>query len=377
MSSIDFRILDRNFTQLSNVNLSATSEDSSFPASNVGQPHRTDVWRSAGYFEVTSSNNKLDFKETSVGAEITATIPAGDYTLSLLKETIKLAMDTASVAGATYTVGYDTDTGLWSISTDLAFLSLLWSTGTNTASSIGAIIGYGTDADDTGSTSYTAPAIALHTVERFILDIVSTNEPIDSLALVFPSTGHKFTDQATIKIKGNHSNSWGSPAVDQTVTIDEDVGVATHFFTTDQAYRYWCVEIVDSENPNLYVELSKVIIAKATNFSKAPSVGFTYSITDRSREEATDFGQRYHDLLPNFQRLSFNFSLLTFDQFETLADIYNRVGTALPVAMAFDTTEELYDVQRFFIYGNLRGNLSPVHRFTSYFDQRLELEESF
>lgn len=377
MSAIDFRILDRNFTQVSNVNISATSEDASFPASNVGKPHRTDVWRSAGYFEITASNNKLDFKETSGGSEVTATIPVGNYSVSLLEETIKLAMDSISGVGATYTVSYDADTGLWSIATDLAFLSLLWNTGTNTANSIGAILGFGTDADDTGSTSYTAPAIALHTVERFILDIVSTNEPIDSVALVFPPSGHKLTDQATITLKGNHSNSWSSPAVSQSLTIDEEVGVATHFFTTDQAYRYWCIEISDPENPNLYVELSKVIIAKATNLGKAPSVGFVYSVSDRTKEDATDYGQRYHDILPNFQRLSFNFSLLTFDQFETLVNIYNRVGTVLPIAMAFDTTEALYDAQRFFIYGNLRGNLAPVHRFTSYFDQQLELEESF
>lgn len=375
--SVDFRILNKNFAQLSNVNLSATSEDNEFPAINVREVHRSEVWRSSGYFEITTSNNKIDIREISAGAEINATIPVGNYSKSDLESQIALSLETATTIGADYTVTFGTTTGLWTIATDKAFLELLWSSGTNTATSVGATIGFDVSVDDTAATSYVGSTIALHTTERLIIDLVSTNEPIDSFGLVFQPNDIKFSEQAVLKLLGNPTNSWASPDVSVTLTLDDESNVVTHFFTSDQAKRYWAVEITDPENPNLFVELSKVILSKATNLNRAPSTGFSYSVEDQSRVSSTDFGQEYFDIQPNRANLSWNFSLLTYAQTETLLDIYSVNGTVTPVTVALDTQETLFDKDRFFIYGRFRSSFSPGHRVRDVFDFDLDVEEAF
>lgn len=375
--SLDFRILDFNWAQRSSVNVAATSEDANFPATNVrDNPHRTAVWRSSGYFELTSSINKLDFKESGGGSEKSVAIPVGNYTASELEFEVKNQMEAVSGVGATYTVSLSATTGKWTIATDQSFLSLLWSSGSQSGSSIGSTLGFATSADDTGATSYTGASIALHTVERLVIDLVSTNEPVDSFALVFPPEDIKLTNQATLKLRANATNVWTSPSVDESLTIDENLGVATHFFSSDQAYRYWAVEVTDSKNPNLFVELSKVILAKATTLDHGPEVGFSYEIADTSDVESTEFGHEYHDLLPNRTAFGFNLRLMPVADQTKLANIYNRVGRVTPVAIALDADAELFDKDRFFLYGRLSGSLSQANVFRNNFDQELTLTEA-
>jgi hypothetical protein len=62
------------------ANLYESSEQSSFPATNVlNKVRRTKVWRTNGYFKVTSSNNVMIFRDASGGADKTATITVGEY----------------------------------------------------------------------------------------------------------------------------------------------------------------------------------------------------------------------------------------------------------------------------------------------------------
>jgi len=54
------------------------------------------------------------------------------------------------------TVTYSDTTGKFTIASDGVTLSLLWNTGTNTATTIGSDLGFTVSADDTGATSYTS-----------------------------------------------------------------------------------------------------------------------------------------------------------------------------------------------------------------------------
>lgn len=110
-----------------------------------------------GYYfnpvNITASNNKLDFDEGSI--EINATIPVAWYKdPHELARAIQNAMN--DVGGDEYTVTYSDTTGKYTIASDGSTLNLLWNTGTNTATSIGATIGFAVAADDSSATSYTA-----------------------------------------------------------------------------------------------------------------------------------------------------------------------------------------------------------------------------
>jgi len=74
------RILTTNYVDPDVVAESfVSSEQASFPASNIyNRQRRSKVWRSNGYWEITSANNVIIFRE-SIGVDLTATIAVAEY----------------------------------------------------------------------------------------------------------------------------------------------------------------------------------------------------------------------------------------------------------------------------------------------------------
>lgn len=100
---------------------------------------------------ITSSNKYVDFDDG--GGEENATLTEQVY-----RSPIEFATEVQSKMDAlttdNITVTYDSDTGKFTIASDGGTLSLLWNTGTNTANTAGAELGFAVAADDTGATSY-------------------------------------------------------------------------------------------------------------------------------------------------------------------------------------------------------------------------------
>lgn len=353
---MDVRIIDYNYAQLTETIVTASSSDPSFLASNIKNPIRSRVHRTSGNFVITSSISKINFKESGGGSELTATITAGTYTPTTLAAEIKAQMESAG--GETYTVSFSVATGKWTITTGGAYLDLLWSTGTDTANTIGDTIGFDTSSDDTGATTYTGSNVAIHTSENIVFDLQTTEE-VDSIAVLFDSiAGKKLTESAVLKIQANATDSWSSPAVDQTLTIDTIYSVATHFFSSDQSYRYWRVEITDPQNPNLYVETSTVMIGKAIQLGAIPGNGFQHEYEDQSEVQETEYGHRYADVRPLRRELNMDYPALSKTDIETIQTMYRRNGSVKPIFYAVDSGAEVYDKDRFFIYGYFSERLS-------------------
>lgn len=115
-------------------------------------------------FTIDSDNNKIDFKEDiggGLGAELTATIADGTYTVKELEAAVKTALETASDGGGNnvdYTVSYDAASQKFSVVEDgatLTELQLLWNSGTNASDSVASTMGFNA-VDDTGAATYTA-----------------------------------------------------------------------------------------------------------------------------------------------------------------------------------------------------------------------------
>lgn len=374
----DFRILDYNYPFESATSLSASSSDSAFPVSNLSHILRTKVWRSSGSFEITSSNNCIDFKDDSSGSELQVVIPPDTYDPETLAGLIgaRMSLESVSSQGDTITCTYSTTTGRWTISTDGAYLSVLWSTGTNTANTIGDVIGFDASTDSTGSTSYTGPRIAIHTSERVVIDLGNTQN-VDSFAVLFhPFEGAKFSSAATVKLQANAHPVWSSPSVNQTLTYDNTYNVMTHFFSSDQAYRYWSIEVTDPENPNLYVEIPKVLLANATNLTQLPNLGFTESRGDFSSKRYTEYGQVYVDQNPSRRKLTFPYEVLSDTDLESLMSIFDRVGVGTPIGIGLDTQGSVFDKDRFFIYGTFVEAMQSEHVFYNLFNAGFSIEET-
>lgn len=102
--------------------------------------------------EILAADTYLDFTDDqgTVAAQITAKVYRDPHELA---DALAAAMN--AVTTETMTVTYSDTDGKYTIATSTsAVLSLLWSSGANTANTVGDKIGFSVAADDTGATSY-------------------------------------------------------------------------------------------------------------------------------------------------------------------------------------------------------------------------------
>jgi len=374
MGACELRFLDFNYLFQDNVTVTGSSEQPNFPVSNLKLFFRSQVWRSNGTFIIDATNNKIDFKESGGGGELTATLTSGTFDTITLAAEIKTQLESAGAE--IYTVSFSKTTGQWTISTGGTFLSILTNSGTNTAVSTGPSIGFGTTSDFTGNTTYTG-FVAIHTEENINIDLGSAEE-IDSFCMFFdPRAGIKLSGDAVIKLQANATPNFSSPSLDITLSIDDFQKTISHFFTTDQSFRFWRINIVDSKNNNLFVEFGAITLAKSVVLERLVAKGFKYKKRDTSRRQANEFGNVYFDKRPFIQSLEFNFKVMTNADSISFEKIYDNVGVSTPLVVAFDPLEQKFDKDRFLIFGHFTRQLEFSHVFKTFFNNGFRIEESF
>jgi hypothetical protein len=356
--------------------LTATSENSDFPKENLAKQSRSFVWRTSGNFNITTSNQKIDFDE-GAGA-LVATINPGNYTIATLLVAIKVKLDAAGVE--TYTISYGAATGKWTISHAGSTLSLLWNTGANKANSIASTIGFIDTSDDTGSVSYTGDDIAIHTIERIVLDLGGTSTPINTFGLFFDLLNDiSLTASATVTLKGNNTDSevgWASPSVSQVITIDTEQKNAFYKFASNQSYQYWAIEIVDTENPNFYVQIDSAWLGLDLEISQAPEIGFSDIIIDQSRRRKNEYGHEYWDEYPSRKQLSMGFRILSESDKDKFRSLYQTNGNHDPVLICIDPDENVFpDLNKLLMYGRLLGKYKGKQVFLRFFDYEMGVLE--
>lgn len=369
------RFLDYNYVRQTNVTLTPTSEHPNFPIENMRHDFRSKVWRSTGFFLITDDNKNIDFKETLGGPQITATLTLGGYSSADLETEVISQLEAASLNGRSYTVALSPVTGKWTI-TGQVYLELNWGTGPSLASSLGPSLGYAAT-DQSSALAYTGASVAVHTEEAVVIDL-NTAEKVDSFVLLWsPLNGVGISANAVVRLQANPTDLWDSPAIDQLVSLDDLFLVATHFFATDQQYRYWRVKIVDPANSNLYIELGKIILTKATQLLDEPERGFTYTLEDQSKRIQTEYGNQYVDVLPSVQSLSFNYAALQYEDVLTLEEMFRRNGSNIPITVVIDPLEECFDKDHFLIYGYFESRLVHKQIIHRLFTQDLTITETF
>ena len=132
-----------------------TSMNLTFPANGFAEINFSFEGTQAYFNPLTvtaGSNDAFDFNDGS--GEENATITAKTYNNphELARE-IQNKLD--DLTSDNITVSYSDTTGKFTVASDGGTFSLLWNTGTNTATTIGGLIGFAVAADDTGATSYT------------------------------------------------------------------------------------------------------------------------------------------------------------------------------------------------------------------------------
>lgn len=372
------RFLDFNYAIQDNVTLTPSSQKANFPVANLKSNHRNKVFRTDGTFVITTSNQKIDFREVALGPELTATIPVGTYTVAGLTAAAASALDTASANARTYTVSYSLLTGRWTI-TGQTYLELLFGTGTNVLNSIGPSIGY-TAADLTGAITYEAGARAIHTEESIVIDL-NTTEKVDSF-IFFPNPleqqfpdGIRISQDAEIRLQANATDTWDAPAVDILLSFDDQFAVATHFFSTSQEYRYWRFKIVDPRNQYLFIEIGNIVLANATQLTDPVANGFSFGQIDTSTRVRNNFGNEYVDQQIVLKSLGVNYQAMLYDDIVTLDRMFKRNGVHTPVTVVLDPDDVCFDKDHFLIYSKFQNNFEQTHLNFNLFNQDLTFQE--
>lgn len=365
------RFMSTNLVTEASTIRSASSSNVNFPVSNLSNPLRSKKWRSSGTFVIDSSNNKIDFKDSTL-ATLSCSIPVGTYSISSLQNAIKVAMDAAS--DDTFTITFGKLTGLWTISSSGASLQLLNQSGTNQATSLlKKCLGF-PNLDKNGSASYVGSLIAIHTKERIVFDF-KTSQDVTGVVLLWPKEdGIKLTDEAIVRIQASATGNWSTPAVDVAINVNNQYLVAAHFFENPASYRYWSITIEDPQNPNLFVELGLAYIGEDLGFQE-PENGFKFALIDQTIEHKTDFGHRYFDEYPKIATLDFDYRYIEYEVMQILEDAYRRNGSSRPVLVAFDEDELAFTKEHFLIYGTMEKKFELLHVVHKTFNGGLKITE--
>lgn len=337
------RIFWENYIDLDYLASTAvSSEKAAFPVSNAyNSQRRSKVWRSDGYFNITSSNNQIVFRET-VGVDLTATLTVAEYTsLADMCTEIKAALE--AVGASTYTVTNVLADGfkfkIVSNGSGGGGVFHLMCTDVNfTAASI---LGFDTAANITSaSLTRTADFLRINTSEWIEWDLGIATNP-SSFALIGPRNEPlKFSPSATIKLQANHTDTWNSPPWETTLTYNDfslfktsDAGLA------DDEYRFWRVLIQD-QNPNGFVEVGAFMLGEFFNPVRG-RVQFPLDISqeDRTSVVFSEGGQSYSDIKPKSATYSIKWFGLQKADIEYIEDQFAIYGKGVPFFVSIDSTE--------------------------------------
>lgn len=331
------------------ANKTASSERVSYLAENVYNiDKRKKVWRTGGFWKIEDDSNTIVFRE-SVGVDLTATIPAGDYNDTLdLRLAIAAAME--AVGGSGYAITLNGQ-GKFVFTSDGVggggIFQLMW-TDANSAAMAG-ILGFDTGSNQTGSLSYTADVLRIHTGEFLLWDLGFPSNP-KAFALVSDrNIPLKVSTNAVIKIQGNTTNDFTSPSVDLTVNFTDfvlakwDVGGLAGV----NSYRYWRFYIEDKENHRQYVEFGAVYLGDMHDATRGCVVfPLEKSGIDRSEIITAEHGQVFAREIPKAQSLRLGWEGLTKVEERSLWQHFEYVGLTksffliLDLQDAFSVTEE-------------------------------------
>jgi len=319
-------------------NLSVSSEQAAFPVVNaLNLNRRSKVWRSNGFWNITSSNNIIIFRET-VAVDKTATITVGTYASSTaLYTAIKAALEVNG--DSTYTVTSDTTTLKVKIVSNGAggggIFQIAWPT-----SSMAEILGFSTTEEDTGALTYVADELRISTGEFIQFDFGISTLPTAFILIGPRNRPIRITPSATIKLQGNETSVWTPGSVNTEITLDYDSSVIASISSTGlwpEALRYARLSIEDLSNPEGFVEVGALFLGiffESTRGQVQYPLQSQYE--DNSRVSFSEGGQTFSDIREKSETFSIGWSGLTVAEKEEIDDVWDTLGIANPFFVQFD-----------------------------------------
>lgn len=318
------------------ANTDVSSEQSAFPIENAfNLSRRSKVWRSAGYWKTTSTNNQIVFKESSGGPLLTAVIPVASYnTTASFMAAIKAAMELVSVD--TFTVTQNSNYR-FVIASSGSYLQLVT---TNAGFTSAGILGFDTGSNYTGLT-LTADLLKIHTSEWILWDMGIASQPNAFALIQQRNQPINITESALIELKGNFTNppDWDTPEFSTVIPYDSEViaKIVENYFDAS-ALRYWRLEIVD-QNPVGYISVGAFFLGVTYAPVGCAVFPLSDSMVDLSETTTSEGGQTFSDQLPKTAEYGFQFNFLNKTDVETIKEYWDIFGTSKPFFILLDKSQ--------------------------------------
>lgn len=200
------------------------------------------------------------------------------------------------------------------------------------------------------------------TTEWIKWDLV-VSRAVDCVAIF----NHNLTSSATVTFEGNATDSWGTPTVDESLTIatDSDGNVINrigHFFTSD-TLRYWRVTIDDPTNPDGYIQVGRIMFGSYYETTRDMTDDFRVEVLDPSQGERRP-GEvpiiNEADELAKFRRIRTSFEVVGQTEADKWETIFSTIGQRRPAAIWWTpATRPTKDMA----YCYLATPLSMAHQF--------------
>ncbi len=315
-----------------------SSQQTLFPYTNVLDNARAyKTWRSGGYYVVTSGNNGIVFQDSVSGGHLTGSITPGTYTTTA---SYVAAVDAAfEAAGAhDYTIAQNSTSFKYTFASTAPTFELHPESAAFTAKTI---LGLGNTAY-TGSSSYTADNIYLHTEEWLEFDF---GTPVEVQACVILGKAREvwqLSDNAVITLQINETDNWDNPEYSSTLTRTDwgayDVDAAGLF----SARRYARIKFSDPTNTAGYIEVSKIFLGEMVQFTKgSPQFGFQDAIDDLTVTVDSIGGVTSANPYPMRSIITYEIDFMTNADKELLQDVYLKYGKVKPLFFIFDDNSTL------------------------------------
>lgn len=328
------KILSDNFLDLALLaNASVSSEQAAFPIENAyNKQRRSRVWRSAGYWEIVSGQDNLEFKDSIGGPTLTANIAIGEYSSdAAMFAAVKAAME--AVGANTYTLSRDTVTNKINIASDGSEFEIVGGT-------FSGVIGFSIF-PKTGAQDYNADLLRIHTSEWVKWDFGISSNPDAFVLIGKRNKPINISPSATIRLQGNATDVWTNPEYNE--LLDYSDAIISKLKTDGaqglhtQALRFWRLYIEDRFNPTGYVEIGALFLGDYFEPERGRiQFPFTGAYIDRSETTFSEGGQTFSNKREKSESFDVTWSAMTTEDKESIDSIFSRFGTSEPFFVAFD-----------------------------------------
>ncbi len=140
---------------------------------------------------------------------------------------------------------------------------------------------------------------------------------------------HNLTSSAIVVLQGNTTDSWTTPAYEQTITITNGIDVVVEL-TTPQTYAFWRLTMADTTNTAGYIQIGLIYLGDYIQLPWSDAGSSAIPLKTTSQTDISDGGQVYLDKGYFYKAPEFTFTDVSQADVVLLETFFRVVDIGIP-----------------------------------------------